>query len=118
MIGAPVLCVSAGVFNYAHTPRNKWIADCLGMVTLAGSQVWWTWETEDRFRQVREGDKHAMKAYAAKLTKQLVHLTGMVSDHSLMSAVTWGLWQVWSNIHQALIHLLLVLFCCPRCAGT
>lgn len=69
----------AGVFNYAHTPRNKWITDCLGMVTLAGSQVWWTWETEDSFRQVREGDKHAMKTYAAKLTKQLTQLTGMVS---------------------------------------
>lgn len=111
MIGAPVLCGSAGVFNYAHTPRNKWIADCLGMVTLAGSQVWWTWETEDSFRQVREGDKHAMKAYAAKLTKQLAQLTGMVS------AVTRGL-RRWSNLHQALTHLLLVLFCCPRCAAT
>lgn len=49
------------------------------MVTLAGSQVWWTWETEDSFRQVREGDKHAMKTYAAKLTQQLGRLTGMVS---------------------------------------
>lgn len=69
----------AGVFNYAHTPRNKWTMDCLGMVTLAGSQVWWTWETEDSFRQVRMGDKHAMKTYAAKLTTQLTQLTGMVS---------------------------------------
>eukprot|EP00878_Enallax_costatus_P042783 GHUV01050253.1.p1 GENE.GHUV01050253.1~~GHUV01050253.1.p1 ORF type:complete len:324 (+),score=74.27 GHUV01050253.1:623-1594(+) len=67
-----------GVWNYAKTPRNKWIVDCLGMVTLAGSQVWWTWETEDSFRRVREGDKHAMKAYANKLTDQLSQLTGMV----------------------------------------
>jgi hypothetical protein len=49
------------------------------MVTLAGSQVWWTWDTEDSFRQVREGDKHALKTYAAKLTGQLTQLTGMVS---------------------------------------
>ncbi|WIA10356.1 hypothetical protein OEZ85_010548 [Tetradesmus obliquus] len=28
-----------GVWNYARTPRAKWIVDCLGMVTLAGSQV-------------------------------------------------------------------------------
>lgn len=41
-------------------------------------QVWWTWETEDVFRRVREGDKHAMKTFAAKLTKQLTDLTGMV----------------------------------------
>lgn len=80
------ICVhaNAGVFNCAHTPRNKWITDCLGMVTLAGSQVWWTWETEDSFRQVREGDKHAMKTYAAKLTKQLAQLTGMVSGVDLL----------------------------------
>uniref|UniRef100_A0A383W4S5 Dynein-1, subspecies f n=1 Tax=Tetradesmus obliquus TaxID=3088 RepID=A0A383W4S5_TETOB len=67
-----------GVWNYARTPRAKWIVDCLGMVTLAGSQVWWTWETEDSFRRVREGDKHAMRTYAAKLTDQLSQLTGMV----------------------------------------
>jgi dynein heavy chain len=76
-----LLCsaMHAGVWNYARTPRGKWIVDCLGMVTLAGSQVWWTWETEDSFRRVREGDKHAMKTYAAKLTDQLSQLTGMVS---------------------------------------
>jgi dynein heavy chain len=56
--------------------------DCLGMVTLAGSQVWWTWDTEDSFRQVREGDKHALKTYAAKLTGQLTQLIGMVSRPS------------------------------------
>lgn len=71
-----------GVWNYAKTPRNKWIMDSLGMVTLAGSQVWWTWETEDSFRQVREGDKHAVQTYGGKLTHQLGQLTGMVSGHS------------------------------------
>jgi hypothetical protein len=58
------------------------------MVTLAGSQVWWTWETEDSFRRVREGDKHAMKTYASKLMDQLSQLTGMVSGllHVLVAA--------------------------------
>lgn len=41
-----------GFFYYAKTARDKWIADNLGMVTLSGSQVWWTWETEDTFLQV------------------------------------------------------------------
>lgn len=67
-----------GVWSYASTPRQKWIADSLGMVTLAGSAVWWTWETEDAFRRVRDGDKHALKGYAAKLTEQLGQLTSMV----------------------------------------
>jgi hypothetical protein len=69
----------AGVWHYAKMARSQWIESSLGMVTLAGSHVWWTWETEDAFRRVREGDKHAMKAYAGKLTQQLAQLTGMVS---------------------------------------
>ena len=31
------------------------------MVTLSGSAIWWTWETEDVFRRVRDGNKYAMK---------------------------------------------------------
>jgi hypothetical protein len=48
------------------------------MVTLVGSQIWWTWETEDVFRRVRDGKKHAMKDFAAKLTGQLSELTAKV----------------------------------------
>lgn len=46
---------------YAQMPRGKWIEKCLGMVTLSGSAIWWTWETEDVFRRVRDGNKYAMK---------------------------------------------------------
>ena len=67
------------------------------MVTLAGSQVWWTWETEDSFRRVREGDKHAMKAYANKLTDQLSQLTGMVSCNRSSKLVP----PVQSQIHNS-----------------
>jgi len=67
-----------GVFYYAKLARTKWIETNLGMVTLAGSQVWWTWETEDVFQRVRAGNKHAMKEWAAKLTGQLQDLTIMV----------------------------------------
>ncbi|KAL6757976.1 dynein heavy chain, N-terminal region 1-domain-containing protein, partial [Haematococcus lacustris] len=70
-----------GVFYYAKTQRTKWIGDNLGMVTLVGSQIWWTWETEDVFRRVREGSKHAMKDFAAKLTGQLTELTTMVRSN-------------------------------------
>ncbi|KXZ49756.1 DHC2 protein [Gonium pectorale] len=67
-----------GIFYYAKSPRTKWISENLGMVTLVGSQIWWTWETEDVFRRVRDGNKHAMKEFAAKLTGQLSELTSMV----------------------------------------
>jgi dynein heavy chain, axonemal len=67
-----------GVFYYAKKPRDQWISDSLGMVTLAGSQIWWTWETEDTFQRVLGGDKHAMKNYLAKQISQLAQLTYMV----------------------------------------
>ena len=66
------------VFFYVETKRTKWIKDNLGMMTLLGSQVWWTWEVEDVFNRVRDGNKYAMKDFSGKLTNQLVDLTGMV----------------------------------------
>lgn len=68
----------AGVYHYAKQDRNKWVQEVLGMVTCAGSQVWWTWETEDVFRRVREGDKYAMKTFATKQTEQLLSLVSLV----------------------------------------
>ena len=40
------------MFIYASHPRCEWLKLVLGMVGLAGSQIWWTWEVEDTFRQV------------------------------------------------------------------
>lgn len=67
-----------GVFNYARQERADWIKASLGMLSLAGSQVWWTWETEDVFQRVKAGNKHAMKEFAGKLSRQLLELTTMV----------------------------------------
>jgi dynein heavy chain, axonemal len=73
--------VKEGVFNYAHTPRLSWVAEQLGMTVCVGSQIWWTWETEDVFRRVRKGDKHAMKNFAERQTKQLLDLVAKVRDN-------------------------------------
>lgn len=67
-----------GVFIYATHERTEWLGLVLGMVGLVGSQIWWTWEVEDAFRQVFHGNKYAMKELEAKLTKQLVDLVTMV----------------------------------------
>ena len=72
------LIAKEAVFNYAKSVRTQWIRQNLGMMTLVGSQIWWTWEVEDVFRRVRDGNKYAMKDFAVKLTGQLVDLTGMV----------------------------------------
>ncbi len=49
-----------------------------GMVVLAGSQVWWTWEVEDVFSKVKKGDKMGMKNYARKLHNQIDDLVVQV----------------------------------------
>jgi dynein heavy chain len=69
-----------GVFHYAKKPRVAWLGDNLGMVVLAGTQIWWTWEVEDVFRRVSTGDKYAMKTLEVKLTKQLNDLVAAVRE--------------------------------------
>lgn len=69
-----------GVFQYASHERTEWLKMVLGMVGLVGSQIWWTWEVEDTFRQVLEGNKYAMKELESKLTGQLNDLVAMVRD--------------------------------------
>jgi len=69
-----------GVFIYAQNDRCSWLRLVLGMVGLVGSQIWWTWEVEDSFRQVLAGNKYAMKELEVKLTHQLNDLVAMVRD--------------------------------------
>lgn len=62
------------VFNYANMDRLQWLRAYQGMVTLAGSQVWWTFEVEDVFRKIKQGNKLAMKKYSKQLGQQLDQL--------------------------------------------
>jgi dynein heavy chain len=62
------------VFYYASMDRMKWIFAYQGMVALAGSQVWWTFEVEDVFRKIKAGNKLAMKKYSKTLGDQLENL--------------------------------------------
>ncbi|KAI9351727.1 dynein heavy chain, N-terminal region 1-domain-containing protein [Zopfochytrium polystomum] len=59
------------IFYYASMDRLKWMFAYQGMVALAGSQVWWTFEVEDVFRKIKSGNKLAMKKYAKVLADQL-----------------------------------------------
>jgi dynein heavy chain len=70
-----------GVFIYAAHDRTDWLDKVLGMIGLVGSQIWWTWEVEDSFRQVKLGNKYAMKELEAKLTKQLNDLVAKVREN-------------------------------------
>uniref|UniRef100_A0A7S1KN20 Dynein-1, subspecies f n=1 Tax=Percolomonas cosmopolitus TaxID=63605 RepID=A0A7S1KN20_9EUKA len=68
----------AAVFHYPKSNRIGWIKENLGMVSLAGSQIWWTWEVEDAFRRVKDGDKTSVKDLSVKLTDQLNDLVDNV----------------------------------------
>lgn len=50
-----------------------------GMVVLAASQVWWTWEVEDVFNKVKQGDKQAMKNYGKKMHNQIDDLVTRIT---------------------------------------
>eukprot|EP01135_Chromosphaera_perkinsii_P002697 Nk52_evm65s226 gene=Nk52_evmTU65s226 len=72
------LITKEAVFTYMSNDRNDWVGLYQGMVILAGSQIWWTWEVEDVFRKVKKGDKMAMKSYSRKLNSQLGVLVAKV----------------------------------------
>ena len=63
-----------GTFAYADADRVDWIDKQLGMIGLCGSQIWWTWETEDAFRKVAQGNKYGMKQLLDAQNQQLLDL--------------------------------------------
>lgn len=67
-----------GTFCYAGANRVDWVDSQLGMVGLCGSQIWWTWETEDAFRKVALGNKYGMKELLDAQNVQLLDLVKKV----------------------------------------
>ena len=43
-----------GIARYMTCDREDWIKEQLGMITLVGSQIWWTWEVQNVFKAIRE----------------------------------------------------------------
>jgi dynein heavy chain len=69
------LIAKGGIFAYAGADRMNWLNDQLCMVAILASQIWWTWEVEDVFKLVRQGDKYAMKTL---LDRWSGHLDGLI----------------------------------------
>lgn len=65
-------------YYFAESERIPWILDHIGMVTIVGTQIWWTWSVEDVFRRVKEGNKHAMKEESSRETSNLIALIDLV----------------------------------------
>ncbi|CAK8985449.1 unnamed protein product [Durusdinium trenchii] len=68
----------AAVYYYASQERMEWIQNYIGMVAILGTQIWWTWQVEDAFRKVAEGDKNAMKNELKKENQQVQDLVAFV----------------------------------------
>ena len=82
-----------GVFNYASTfgggigpeARIEWINSQVGMVSIMGTQTWWTWEVEDSFDKVMKGDKYAVKTLLDRLGGQVNDLINKTRDMTMSS---------------------------------
>ncbi|XP_072367150.1 dynein axonemal heavy chain 10 isoform X2 [Scyliorhinus torazame] len=74
------LITKESIFRYCETmTRNDWMLAYEGMVVLAATQVWWTWEVEDVFQRVKKGDKQAMKNNAKKMHQQIDDLVTRIT---------------------------------------
>jgi dynein heavy chain len=73
------------VFYYPSMERVPWLRQYQGMVGLAGSQVWWTFQVEDTFRQMQRGHKQGMKQLLRKLGEQIEALVVEVRSSDLTS---------------------------------
>ncbi|XP_053327864.1 dynein axonemal heavy chain 10 [Spea bombifrons] len=75
------LITKEAIFRYCEDKsRIDWMLLYQGMVVLAGNQVWWTWEVEDVFRKVKNGEKQAMKNYAKKMHQQIDELVTRITQ--------------------------------------
>ncbi|XP_057295129.1 dynein axonemal heavy chain 10-like [Hydractinia symbiolongicarpus] len=76
------LITKEAIYKYCENcTRPDWMMKYQGMVVLAGSQVWWTWEVEDVFDQVKKGNKLGMKNYAKKMHAQINDLVVKVRSN-------------------------------------
>ncbi|XP_063753564.1 dynein axonemal heavy chain 10 [Eleginops maclovinus] len=75
------LITKEAIFRYcADMSRVDWMLLYQGMVVLAASQVWWTWEVEDVFKNVKKGEKNALKNYANKMHQQIDELVKRITQ--------------------------------------
>uniref|UniRef100_A0A673CHG9 Dynein axonemal heavy chain 10 n=1 Tax=Sphaeramia orbicularis TaxID=375764 RepID=A0A673CHG9_9TELE len=75
------LITKEAIFHYCEDrSRVDWMLLYQGMVVLAANQVWWTWEVEDVFQNVKKGEKHALKNYAKKMHQQIDELVTRITQ--------------------------------------
>ncbi|KAF3695797.1 Dynein heavy chain 10, axonemal Axonemal beta dynein heavy chain 10 Ciliary dynein heavy chain 10 [Channa argus] len=75
------LITKEAIFRYCEDrSRVDWMLLYQGMVVLAANQVWWTWEVEDVFKNMKKGEKHALRNYAKKMHQQIDELVTRITQ--------------------------------------
>ncbi|XP_061623123.1 dynein axonemal heavy chain 10-like [Phyllopteryx taeniolatus] len=75
------LVTKEAIFRYCEDRgRVDWMLLFQGMVVLATNQVWWTWEVEDVFNNLKKGEKYALKNYATKMHQQIDELVTRITQ--------------------------------------
>ncbi|XP_019715984.1 dynein heavy chain 10, axonemal-like [Hippocampus comes] len=75
------LITKEAIFRYCEDrSRVDWMLLFQGMVVLAANQVWWTWEVEDVFSNLKKGDQYALKNCAKKMHQQIDELVSRITQ--------------------------------------
>uniref|UniRef100_H3DEJ9 Dynein axonemal heavy chain 10 n=1 Tax=Tetraodon nigroviridis TaxID=99883 RepID=H3DEJ9_TETNG len=75
------LITKEAVFHYCENKiRVDWMFLYQGMVVLAANQVWWTWEVENVFKRLKNGEKHALRDYATQMHQQIDELVTRITQ--------------------------------------
>ncbi|MGH0114673.1 UNVERIFIED_CONTAM: hypothetical protein FKN15_033990 [Acipenser sinensis] len=75
------LITKEAIFTYCEDrSRVDWMLLYQGMVVLVGTQIWWTWEVEDVFNKVKQGEKQALKKYAKRMYQQINDLVTRITQ--------------------------------------
>ncbi|XP_029296329.1 dynein heavy chain 10, axonemal [Cottoperca gobio] len=75
------LITKEAIYRYCEDrSRVDWMLLYQGMVVLAANQVWWTWEVEDVFKNVKKGEKYALRNYAKKMHQQIDELVKRITQ--------------------------------------
>lgn len=67
-------------YHIISSVRVDWMFLYQGMVVLAVNQVWWTWEVENVFKRLKNGEKHALRDYATKMHDQIDELVTRITQ--------------------------------------
>uniref|UniRef100_A0A3Q3DBI2 Dynein axonemal heavy chain 10 n=1 Tax=Hippocampus comes TaxID=109280 RepID=A0A3Q3DBI2_HIPCM len=74
------LITKEAIFRYCEDRSVDWMLLFQGMVVLAANQVWWTWEVEDVFSNLKKGDQYALKNCAKKMHQQIDELVSRITQ--------------------------------------